>query len=289
MSSEDQPLATVLVVGAHGANAGLVVPALAARGARVRGLIRDAGQADAVRRSGAAETVVGDLTDPASVERALDGVASVFYVAPAFIPREAEIGQQFVAAARRAGVRKIVFSSVIHPVLSELENHAAKAPVEEAIVESGMTYALLQPTLFFQMLAGSWSRIVSSGVHAEPWSADTAFSRVDYRDVAEVAAIALTEDRLDDGTYQLCAEGHLDRTAVAALISDVLGRTIRVGTATPPQPSGDASTSPMQAMMAWYNHHGLLGNALTLRAVLGREPRSLRDYVQELADAGPDQ
>ena len=39
-----------------------------------------------------------------------------------------------------AGVRRIIFSAVIHPILSALENHAAKAPVEEAIIASGMEY-----------------------------------------------------------------------------------------------------------------------------------------------------
>ena len=37
-----------------------------------------------------------------------------------------------VAAAQAAGVRKFVFSGVIHPSISALTNHAAKLPVEEA-------------------------------------------------------------------------------------------------------------------------------------------------------------
>lgn len=37
--------------------------------------------------------------------------------------------------------------------------------------------------------------------------------------------------------------------------------------------------------MSWYNCHGLLGNALTLRAILGREPRLLEAYFEELKNA----
>jgi hypothetical protein len=44
-----------------------------------------------------------------------------------------------------------------------------------------------------------------------PWSTETYFSSVDYRNVAEVTAIALTEQRLICGTYELCAEGNLNR------------------------------------------------------------------------------
>jgi hypothetical protein len=36
-------------------------------------------------------------------------------------------------------------------------------------------------------------------------------------------------------------------------------------------------------MFDWYDRHSLLGNALTLRAILGREPRTLRAYFEELA------
>ena len=79
-------------------------------------------------QSGAADVVVGDLSDRAAIEAALAGVWGVFYIAPAFLPNEAKVGQQFVEAAQRAGVRRLVFSSVIHPVLSALSNHAAKAP-----------------------------------------------------------------------------------------------------------------------------------------------------------------
>ena len=68
--------------------------------------------------------------------------------------------------------------------------------------------------------------MVETGVFAEPCSTETRFSRLDYREVAEVAAIALTEDRLLYGTYQLCAEGHLDRNDVAHLMGEVRSRRV---------------------------------------------------------------
>jgi uncharacterized protein YbjT (DUF2867 family) len=184
---------TILAVGAAGKFAGLIIPALAEHGGRVRGSVHKPDQAQQVRSHGAAEVAVGDLGDRASLDAALDSIDAVFYIAPAFLPGEAEIGKSMVDAAIQAGVRRFVFSSVIHPVLSGLVNHAAKAPVEEAVLNSNLEYTFLHPTLYFQNYAGPWPRIVETGVLAEPWSADTRFTRVDYRDVAEVAAIALTE------------------------------------------------------------------------------------------------
>jgi uncharacterized protein YbjT (DUF2867 family) len=251
----------ILAVGAAGKFAGHVVPALVARGAAVRGLVREAKALAAIRDEGAADAVVGDLRDQRSIAAALDGVESVFYVAPAFLPNEAHVGVDFVAAVVKAGVRRFVFSSVIHPVLSALSNHAAKAPVEEAILDSGLEYTFLHPALFFQNYA-------------------PAFSRVDYRDVAETAAIALTEDRLLYGTFELCAEGWLNRHDVAAVAGEVLGRTVRAER-TDPDTLGDQA-GPMRPMFAHYDHTGLRGNALTLRAILGSEPRTLRAFFEEL-------
>lgn len=275
---------TILAIGADGKFAGLVVPALVARGARVRGLVRKAETADAVYAQGAAEVAIGDLSDCTTIDQALIGVTSVFYIAPAFLPDEAEVGRAMVAAAAKAGVSRIVFSSVIHPVLSGLSNHANKAPVEEALLDSGLEYSFLHPTLFFQNFAQSWPKVVETGTLAEPWSCETRFSRVDYRDVAEVAAIALTDDRLLYGTFELCADGWLNRHEVAAIIGDVLGREIKAARIDPAKLGEEAA--PMRPMFDHYNRIGLRGNALTLRAVLGREPRTLRTFFEELAASG---
>lgn len=276
----------VLTVGASGPAAGLVIPELRKRGVHIRGLVHKQDDIQTARNLGAHEVAVGELNDPSAVTRAVEGVDATFYIAPVTLEHEAEVGKQFVAIAKEARVRRIVFSSVIHPILSELPNHAAKAPVEEALLDSGLEYVLLHPAVFYQNFARSWPEVKETGVHGEPWSNDTRFSRVDYRDVAEVAAIALTEDRLLYGTFELCGEETLNRYEVSSLMSKVLGRPVTAKVVEPPtQIGGD---SKLARMFGWYNKHALLGNATTLRAVLGREPRTLRAYFEDL-NAGTDQ
>jgi len=271
----------ILVVGASGGFAGHVVPAIVARGVQVRGMIRRPDQSALVRQHGAQETVVADLADDHSLAHAFDSVERVFYIAPAFMPQEAEVGRRFVATALAAGVKRIVFSSVIHPVIASLANHAAKAPVEEAILDSGIEYTFLHPALYFQNFERGWDKVVETGTLAEPWSPETRFSRVDYRDVADVAAIALTEDRLLYGTFELCSDGWLNRYDIAALISDVLGRDICAERIDPETLGGEAES--MRPMFAHYDHVGLRGNPTTLAAILGRQPRTLKAFFQELA------
>ncbi len=287
---------TILAVGASGKFARLVLPELARRGARVRGLIRNAPDAGEVMRHGAWETAVGDLRNRASLDAALRGIEAVFYISPATMPNEVEVGRSMVDAAKAAGVRRFVFSSLIHPVLGALSHHITKAAIEEAVLASDMEFTFLHPTLFFQdITAAQLADARMSGVFSEPWSTNTRFSRVDYRDVAEVAAIALTEERLNYGTFELCADGHPNRHDLAALIGAALGRKVEAAKLSPPPsakpPAGsdeEKEALKMAAMFDWYDRHGLVGNPLTLHAILGRAPRTLRAYLDELvAEALP--
>jgi uncharacterized protein YbjT (DUF2867 family) len=125
----------ILAVGAAGNYAGLVVPELAKRGARGRGMVRKKDQVEQARNNGAAEVTVSDLKSLRSLDEALNGIDAVFYIAPAFLPDEAEAGKQMVGAAIRAGVKRFVFSAVIHPVLGII-GHTPKADVENAVLNS---------------------------------------------------------------------------------------------------------------------------------------------------------
>lgn len=282
----------VLMVGAGGKFAGLVVPELKRRGATVRALIRDAGKEDEVRRHGADEVVVGDLEDRGSLVRAAKGVEGAFHINPAFAANEAKLGVSMVQAAVEAGVRKFTFSGVIHPSVTKLKNHAAKLPVEEALCESGLVFTILQPTMFMQTLQGGWKEVVEKGSFTLPYSAKVKASYVDYRDVAEAAAIALSTDRLDYGTFELCAPGMLSRVELTAIMSEVLGRRIEARNvsfdewaATARIPEGPTRDG-LRVMYEDYDQHGFPGgNAVVLRAVLEREPRGLKGFFQELAQS----
>jgi uncharacterized protein YbjT (DUF2867 family) len=280
----------VLVVGATGKFAGYVLPALLSRGVKVRALVRNKQSEQIARERGADETAIADLEDARGVISAAVGADGVFHIGPAFAPREAEMGKIMVEAARAAGVRKFVYSSVIHPSLVTLPNHAAKLPVEEALYQSGMTFTVLQPAMFMQTMEAAWSEVVRRGRFALPYSRRVKACYVDYRDVAEAAAMALTGDTLDFATFELCAPGMLNRVEVAALMSEAAGRTIEAGEVSFDEWADAAKIAPgpvrtgLKRMYSDYDQCGFPGgNALVLRKVLGREPRSLRQFFEELA------
>jgi uncharacterized protein YbjT (DUF2867 family) len=282
----------VLMVGATGRHAHLVLRELTKRGVVVRALVRNQERAQVARDNGAEETVIGDLTEPASLTEAAAGMDGVFHIGPAHSAGEADMGLAMVTAARAAGVRKFVFSGVIHPSISAMTNHAAaKLPVEEALYSSELDFTVLHPARFMQNFERSWNDIVEHDRLAQPYSLSAKMCSVDYRDVAEVAAIAMTGGELSElsyGTFELCAPGMQDTYDTAAILTEVLGRPITAVQIPLDQFASQLPEGPfrdgMTRMMAHYDRHGLPGgNALVLSAILGREPRSLKQYFAGLA------
>jgi len=286
---------TILVVGAAGHHAGLVVPMLAERGARVRGFVRSTERGELALQRGASEYAIGDLRDPASVEAALRGVSGVYYIAPVYPHDESQkVGRSFVEAAARAGVRRFVFSSVIHPMITALDNHIQKIPVEEAIINSGMDFTILHPCHFYQNILRNWRSIVETHVFTEPFSADKRLSWVDYRDVAEVGAIALTGDALRNASFDLCADFGRDRHEVVGVMSEVLGYPVTAGESNAeeylaglPLPDDGYTRGALARMYDYYDKHGLVGNPLMLKTVLGREPRTMHQFFRDVLAGTP--
>jgi uncharacterized protein YbjT (DUF2867 family) len=279
------------MIGATGQFAGLVVPELKKKGVVVRALVQDANKAAIAKTRGADETVLGNLEDEESLLKASRGMDGVFHIIPAF-QDEIKIGLAMVKAAKTAGVKKFVFSSVYHTSLS-LVNHADKRPAEEALYKSGMDYTILQPAMYMQMLAGSWEMAKERGQIIMPYAKLSKMSYVDYRDVAEVAALAMTGTALSYGTFELCSPGMYNRLDLAALMGDALGQTVEAGEISPEKwaqlvqiPAGSLRDG-LIAMNKEYDQYGFSGgNALVLKAILGREPRTVKQFIQELKKTG---
>lgn len=272
----------VLATGGTGKFARLVVPALVSQGIQVRAMVHDPSRGDIPLEHGASEVAAADLGDAASLQAALDGVDGAFLITPAFAPDATKMGLNFIEAAQAAGVRKVVYNGVYHPSLP-LENHATTRPVEAALYASGLDFTILQPAMYMQGLDDAYAQARSTGTLVMPWSKHSKMTYVDYRDVAEAAALALAGDRLSMGTFELAAPGMVDRVELAELMTAAAGREVAAvdlppGSELPPgQPEG------LGAMFDDYDRHGFHGgNPLVLRAILGREPRTVADYVAEL-------
>jgi uncharacterized protein YbjT (DUF2867 family) len=274
----------ILVLGAAGYTGRLVTGELARRDIEVRGFVRDAAGDESARAAGASETINGDLRDLPSIESAVRGADGVFLLGPRFMAEEAAVGRTTIDAAARAGVRRVVFSGVYHPSISGLVNHQSKLEVEDHLYRSGLEFTILQPARFMHgLLLSSRNRILNDGVLADAFAPEARMSYVDYRDVAEVAAIAFAEDRLVGGTFELSARGEHTLHELAGEVGAAIGRPLRAER-TPLGQYGPADrllANPYAAvgfgrLRDYYDRHGFRGgNPLVLEAILGRPGRDI--------------
>jgi uncharacterized protein YbjT (DUF2867 family) len=268
----------VLATGATGQYAHHVVTALAAQGVDVRGVVHDPAKADEALRAGATETIEADLTDTDAIADALHGVDGVFLITQAFHPQATTMGLNVVNAAAAANVGKLVYNGVYHPSLS-LPNHAGTRPIEEALYASDLDFTILQPAMYVQALEPAYRDALETGTVTAPWSKHSKMTYVDYRDVAEVAALAFTDPRLSRGTFELAAGGMVDRIEIAEMMSGVAGRSL-VAEDTDDVPSGPEGLATMFADYDQVGFHG--GNSLVLQAILQRSPRSVAEFIGAL-------
>ncbi len=140
-----------LVTGATGYIGGRLAPELLDRGYAVRALARTPDKlADAPWRE-RAEVVRGDLGDADSLTAAFDGIDVVYYLVhsmgagPDFVDEEAHSARNVAAAARRAGVKRLVYLSGLHPRGADLSPHLrSRTAVGEILLESGIETLVLQ-------------------------------------------------------------------------------------------------------------------------------------------------
>jgi uncharacterized protein YbjT (DUF2867 family) len=127
----------ILVTAANGNQGKLLVPKLLAADQLVRACVRTQASAEHLRGLGVHEIVVGDISEPAILARAIRGVQKVYHTGPTIHPRERDIGLAVVEAARAEGVRHLVFSSVLHAITTDLVQHEIKRDIEEHLLSSG--------------------------------------------------------------------------------------------------------------------------------------------------------
>jgi uncharacterized protein YbjT (DUF2867 family) len=200
-----------------------------------------------------------------------------------------------VNGARMAGAKKLVFLS-IHRLdeAPHLPHFGAKIPIEAAVKASGIPFTILRPNNFYQNDLWYKDAMLGHGVYPQPFG-DAGLSRVDVRDIAEVAALALTSDAAKNETVNLVGPDLLTATGTAATWGGVLGRKIAYG-GNDLDAWEKASLAYLPAfavfdfrlMYQFFQEKGLKATPADLErltALLGRAPRRFDEFAAETARA----
>lgn len=279
----------VLVTGVGSQTGDAVASALASAGMEVRALVHRPERAEAARRIGASEVIVGDSFSDGTMAEAMDGVSSAYLICPAFDERETELVRSAVRCAGRCGCDFIVYHSVLHPNLPDLRHHARKLASEAVLAESGMGYAVLQPAILMQNLTRQVADVGRTGqvAHRFYTSDSGTLAMVDLLDVAEVAAEVLSRpDVFSGGTYELVGQ-NLTSEDVRGAFAGALGMDVSMRYVTDQEflegflepMRGGRKVREMQDMFHHYCEAGFPGSPAVLRCLLGRDPTTLAEAI----------
>ena len=283
----------ILVTGATGKVGSQLVHRLSEARVPFRAIVRSSGKAQTIREAGG-EAIVGDLSDEASFAPAVRGVDKLFLLTNS-VPEQPAIEARLVDAAKAAGVRYVV-------KLSTAGADAPDAPeflrlhreAERHIEESGLDWTFLRPNFFMQNYLDFASAIRVQGVLASPAGAGR-HADVDARDLGDVAARVLTEDRHHGRAYELTGHDSYSFADVARRIATICraGREVRFVNQSREEgfralvQAGESEWSARAwvELLDWFQQGEGTTNgsaiAIGIEEVLDRAPRTLDAFLRE--------
>lgn len=284
----------IVVMGATGATGSALLLRLAQLDVPVRALSRDPDRLRSRLASAVlarTEVMAADAADPASLRAAFTG-ASRLFLTMANGPAQVALETNAIAAAADSGIRHIVKISAPgagpdSPVAVARGHHV----VEEALRASGVTGTVLRPYAFLQKLLLLAPGVAGGGVfHGAMGGA--ACNYIDCRDIADVAAAALTRPELAGRTYTLTGDRTYSHPQLAAVLGNLLGRDVRYVDLSGADLHRHLTSAA--GMPDWLAAHVVEIQRMatthpeqpdgTVSRILGRPPRTLEDFLREHLD-----
>ena len=281
-------MSKIVVIGGTGTVGSQTVQELVRREADVRVMTRSANRIASLPKG--VEGVTGSMLEPDSLPPVFAGADKLFLITPLDRDETAQ-GIDAVDAAVAAGIQRIVYLSVHHADKAlTIPHFVSKLPIEGVIRASGIEYTILRPNNFYQNDLAVLNAI-RAGVYPQP-SGSLGMHRVDVRDIAETAAIALTRPGHSGKTYALVGPRAWTGGEIAETLTRHLGKPVIY--------AGDdlkAWAAQMRAFMpGWmvrdleimFQHflsYGLLATQSEideLTALLGHVPRSYEAFLKDV-------
>jgi uncharacterized protein YbjT (DUF2867 family) len=280
----------ILVTGGTGNVGGAVVKELVNRGAEVRVLARK--QPEAGKLPAGVEVAIGDLLDPIAIEQAMQEVDKLFLLNAVVTD---ELTQALIAygIAKRIGLKHVTYLSVFKvDQFRDVPHFASKLAVENALREFGVPFTVLRPGYYIQNDLNLKDALMGPGVYPMPIGT-AGIAAADVRDIAEAAAISLTEDGHEGQTYDIVAPAKISGPSNAALWTKLLGKEIKYTGHNFDQWEQNMRTRmptwsafDLRMMFQGYFDRGFDSTETEiarLTKLLGRAPRSYEDFATQTA------
>ena len=281
-------MSKIVVIGGTGTVGSQTVQELLKRGADVRVMTRSANRLTSLPKG--VEGVTGSMLEPGSLPAVFAAADKLFLITPLDRDETAQ-GIDTVDAAVAAGIQRIVYLSVHHADKAlTIPHFVSKLPIEGVIRASGVEYTILRPNNFYQNDLAVMNAI-RAGVYPQP-SGSVGMHRVDVRDIAEVAAIALTQTGHSGKTYSVVGPRAWTGADISEMLTRHLGKPVSyVGDDLKAWAVQMRAVMPgwlvrdLEIMFQHFLNSGLLATRAEieeLTVVLGRAPRGYEAFVKEV-------
>ncbi len=250
------------------------------------------------------ETVFADLYDKQSLIAAAQGMDAIAMHLPFVFDLEkaTQLGRNVAAAAKDSSVQKIVFNTSCYVADEDNGNpaHDGRRAIEQAIIESGVEYAIFETKVFMDNIIRSWNKpsIVNSSIFAYPAKPDLKISWICLDDVAAFMVEALQNDDLPSGRYAIGGPQALIGDEVAEILSEVAGKPITFKSMSPDEfasamsllVTGSATVEPksiysgMASFYSFYNEQPvspLIANTDEMARFFRTRPTSLAEWASK--------
>jgi uncharacterized protein YbjT (DUF2867 family) len=230
-----------------------------------------------------------DFEQPTSFS-AFRGVKSLFLLRPPHISDVDTVIAPAIDAAKVCGVEHIVFLSIQGVERIKFVPHYK---IEQAIAATGIRHTFLRCGFFMQNLSTTHRVEIQERGEIDVPAGRSKTSFIDVRDIAEVAALVLTQPEDKPSTLTLTGGEALDYDQVAAVLTDVLGKPIRYTNPSIPgfmlRQRQQGRTWGQLSVMTMLYTLTRLGNAASVsddvQALLARPPRSFRQFAEDYRPA----
>ncbi len=166
-----------------------------------------------------------DYAAPDSLTAALQGIDTLLLISSSEIGQRTAQHRHVIDAAKAAGVKRIVYTSLLHADSSPLSLAAEHVETERLLKSSGLSYTILRNGWYTENYTGSVKAAVAGGAFIGS-AGDGRISSAARADYAEAAATVLTSAGHEGKTYELAGDAAYTLADLAAEISRQTGKAI---------------------------------------------------------------